>query len=402
MSVATITTAPDLPHGYAWLAANAVEHNIFFEPQMMEPALRHLASEGVELCLATDPQDGIPRAAIPVYRPHGRYGPMPTPLPLAVWHHPYSMLATPLVSPEDPSAALEALLAKAGRRHDGPPVLLMQNILADSTVWPMLQQVIEASGRRFHILETRQRAGLKRDVEETKAATLRQLLGKKSAQSIKASRRKLGEHGALSHTIAMAPDEMPEAVSIFLALEAGGWKGRNGTALRSLGHDGFALETAMNLAENSRARVDLTLLQTPGAEPKPIAGALSIKAGNTETPIWMPWKTAYDETFIKAAPGALALADLTEKLLADVQSANQPLLLDSLAAPNSVIAHRLWRDHWTLIDVLIDLQPGGSSAFGPILVAEKARKSAFVAGKAARAAIKRAAKRAQTALTSQR
>lgn len=402
MSVATTTPSPDLPVGYNWLAANAVERNIFFEPQILEPALRHLAPDGVDLCIATDPQDAIPRAAIPLCRAQGRYGPVPTPVPLAVWHHPYSMVATPLVSPEDPAGALEALLAKAARRQDGPPVLLIQKMLTDGPVWQLLQQVIETSGRRLHVLETTLRAGLKLDAEAAKAATLRTLLGGKSTQSIKASRRKLGEHGALSYTTATSPAEVSNALETFLALEAGGWKGRSGTALISIGHDGFAREMAESLTNESRARIDLTTLHETGKNPRAIAGTFSIKAGTEDAPIWMPWKTAYDEAFERAGPGALTLADLTGRLLQDAQETKHPLMLDSLAAPESVIAHRLWRDHWTLVDVLIDLKPGGSGAFGPILMAEKARKSAYVAGKTARAAIKSAAKRAQAALTSQR
>jgi hypothetical protein len=123
--------------------------------------LRHLAPDGVELCVATDPENAIPRAAMPVVRARGRYGPVPTPSPLMVWHHPYSMVGTPLVSPEEPETALDALFAKAARRQDGPPVLLMQKVLADGPVWPLIQKVVEDSGRRLHILESTPRAGIR-------------------------------------------------------------------------------------------------------------------------------------------------------------------------------------------------------------------------------------------------
>jgi hypothetical protein len=399
MSVALANAdTPDLPRGYAWLAANAVERNLFFEPAMIEPALHHLAPEGVDLCVATDAEFAIPRAAMPVVRTRGRYGPVPTPVPLEVWHHPYSMVGTPLVSPEEPEKALEALFAKAARRQDGPPVLLMQKVLADGPVWPLIQKVIEASGRRLHVLQSTPRAGVRLQDDDVANATLRKLIGKKSAQSINASRRKLGDHGALSHTTAAVLDEIDDALDKFLALEAAGWKGRGGTALGTLGHDGFARQTVLALAADGRALVDLTLLAADGHASHPIAGTVSIRAGSNEAPIWMPWKTAFDETFIDAGPGALTLADLTDRLLQEAQAQRQPLLLDSLASPESVIARRLWRDQWTLVDVMIDLKPGGSGAFGPILLAEKARKSAFVAGKAARSAIKRAAKQAQAAL----
>ncbi len=399
MSVAMASAqTPDLPHGYAWLADNAVERNLFFEPAMIEPALRHLAPGGVDLCMATDAEFAIPRAAMPVFRARGRFGPVPTPVPLAVWHHPYSMVGTPLVSPEEPEKALDALFAKAARRQDCPPVLLMQKVLADGPVWPLIQKVVEDSDRRLHVLETTSRAGLRLDAGAAKSATLRSILGGKSAQSVKASRRKLGEHGALSHTTATSPDEVRNALAIFLALEAGGWKGRGGTALISSGHDDFARQIGSNLAQEGRTRVDLTMLHEEGKNPRAIAGTFSIRAGTDDAPIWMPWKIAFDEAFMRAGPGALTLADLTERLLQEAKESEQPFMIDSLAAPESLLARRLWHDQWTLVDVLIDLKPGGSGAFGPILLAEKARKSAYAAGKTARAAIKHAASQAQNAL----
>ncbi|MBO6675998.1 MAG: GNAT family N-acetyltransferase [Rhizobiales bacterium] len=389
---------PDLPHGYDWLAANAVERNLFFEPAMIEPALRHLASDGVELCVATDPEFAIPRAAMPVVRARGRYGPVPTPSPLMVWHHPYSMVGTPLISPEEPEKALDALFAKAARRQDGPPVLLMQMVLADGPAWPLIQSVVEKSCRRLHVLESTPRAGLRLDAEATHAATLRTILGGKRLQSVKASRRKLKTEGELVHRIATSGEDLRDALSRFLALEASGWKGRMGTALSSRGHDSYARSVAENLSNDGRVRIDLSCLEGANGPDRPLGGALSIKAGTQDAPIWMPWKVAYDEQFVRAGPGVLTLANLTESLLGDCQKADQPLLIDSLASPDSQLAPKLWRDHLTLVDVVIDLKPGGSGAFGPILLAEKARKSAFVAGKAARGAIKRAAKQAQAAL----
>jgi hypothetical protein len=387
---------PTLPLCYAWLAETALERNIFFEPQIIEPALRHLAPDGVEVCVAVDLKSALPRAAMPVHRPQGRYGLLP--VPLTVWHHPYSMVGTPLVSPDDPAQALDALLTQAAHRQDGPPVLLMPKLLADGPVWPLLQRVVDDSGRRMQVLQSTSRAGLRLNAEAAADASLRTIIGSKSNRSINASRRKLADHGALSHTTATSRGDVPEALAIFLALEAKGWKGRNGTALATLGHDGFVLAMAANLAKEERVRVDLTWLQRPGHEPQAIAGTIAIAAGTNDAPIWMPWKIAYDETLTEAGPGALGLANLTDRLLQHAQEAGQPLLIDSLATPGSVVANRLWRDPWTLVDVLIDLKPGGSAAFGAILAAEKVRRSAYDTAKNARAAIKRAAKRAQKAI----
>lgn len=385
MSLATTHDHPTLPYGYPQLADQTVERNVFFEPQMLAPALDHLAPEGVQFCVAAEPETGIALAAMPVARAQGRYGPLPTPVPLTVWHHPYSMVGTPLISTDEPDLALQKLLAKALDRRDGPPVLLMPMIRVDGPFWPLLQDILKATGRRYRVLESYQRAGL--NVTDPKAVTLRKLIGKKSAQSIRASRRKLQERGTLDHNTATHPADIEAALERFFALEAGGWKGRTGTALSSIGHEGFARDTILALAETGRSRVDIMTL-----DGTPVAATLSICAGSKKAPLWMPWKTAYDETHADAAPGSVALHDLTEALLTQSAQTNTPFLLDSLAGPESVIANRLWRHPWSFVDVIVDLKPGGSAAFRPIIMAETARRSAYLTAKAARHAI-RAGKR---------
>ena len=381
MSLATTHDHPTLPYGYPQLADQTVERNVFFEPQMLAPALDHLAPESVQFCVAAEPETGIALAAMPVARAQGRYGPLPTPVPLTVWHHPYSMVGTPLISTEEPDLALQKLLAKALDRCDGPPVLLMPMIRVDGPFWPLLQDILKATNRRYRVLESYQRAGL--SVADPKAVTLRKLIGKKSAQSIRASRRKLQERGTLDHDAARHPADIGAALERFLALEAGGWKGRTGTALSSIGHEGFARDAVLALAETGRSRVDIMTL-----DGTPVAATLSICAGSEKAPLWMPWKTAYDEAHADAAPGSVALHDLTEALLTQSAEANTPFLLDSLAGPESVIANRLWRHPWSFVDVIVDLKPGGSAAFRPIIMAETARRSAYLTAKAARRAIK--------------
>ena len=101
-------------------------------------------------------------------------------------------------------------------------------------------------------------------------------------------------------------------------------------------------------------------------------------------PLWVPWKTAYEERFSAAAPGALCLSLLTDALLRDAQANTHPFRLDSLADSQSVIANRLWRDRWHFVDVMIDLTPGGSGAFRAMLIAEMTRRSAYEKARHAR------------------
>lgn len=379
-----------LPTGYAQLADKALSPNIFFEPAMLQPALQHLAPPGVSVVTATAQQNGQPIAALPVWRPTRRYGPLPGPLPLAAWHHPYSLDGTPLAASDAPETALEALFERLARRTDGPPVLLINMMRTDGPLWPVMRDLIAASGRRMQIIRQVARAGVKLPQEAVNTATLRSLTSKNSVQSVNKSRRKLATMGEVTHQIARRPDELAAALDIFLALEAGGWKGNRGTALATIGHDGFARQALRNLAASGRARIDLTMLERPGEDPQAIAGTAILRAGTATEPVWMPWKTAYDEAYTDCAPGTLTLADLTSHLLDEAKDTGSPFLLDSLAAEDSVIAKRLWRERWTLVDVIIDLKPGGSASFSPLVMAEKARQSAYTAGKSARAALRRA------------
>lgn len=354
------------------LAARTLETNIFYEPALLQSALTHLATDAVKLCTSTNPETGALTAALPVVRAKGRYGPLSiVPTPLIGWQHPYAMVGTPLVERVSAEASLGNLFDAISDQFNRAKVLLLRHVRSDGPLWPVLKTALEHTGRRSCVLETYDRAGL--DISDPAQTTLRKLIGKKSASSIRASRRKLGELGTVKHQSADKAEALTEALETFLKLEASGWKGRAGTALLTsgAGHAAFVREGIMQLAASQRARVDIISLNG-----EPVAGTLSIRGGTDVAPNWMPWKTAYDERFADYGPGSLTLHEVTETLLCDAQENGTPLMLDSLAVSDSVIANRLWRHRWTFADILIDLSPSGSAAFAPIRMAERARAAA--------------------------
>lgn len=354
------------------LAGQTLETNIFFEPALLQPALTHLGSDDIKLCTGTNPETGALSAAMPVARAKGRYGPLSiVPAPLMTWQHPYAMVGTPLVDRLCAEAALGSLFDGIATQFRGPKVLLMRHVRTDGPLWPVLKTALDHTGRRHVVLETYDRAGL--DISNPSETTMRELTGKKSASSIRASRRKLGQLGAVKNQSATEGEALTEALETFLKLEASGWKGRAGTALLTIGggHADFVRNAVRQLAASQRARIDTITLNA-----EPIAATLSIRGGTKVAPSWMPWKTAFDERFMEYGPGAQTLHDVTEILLQDAAKNGTCLMLDSLAVSDSVIANRLWRHRWTFVDVLIDLVPSGSTAFGPIRMAERARDAA--------------------------
>lgn len=376
------------------LAGHTLEPNIFFEPALLQSALLHLASsDAVKLCTGTNPDTGALNAVLPITRAKGRYGPLSiVPAPLMVWQHPYAMLGTPLVDRACPEPSLGSLFDSIKAEFKGPKVLLMRHLRTDGPLWPVLKTTLEHTGRRHVVLETYDRAGL--DITDPTETTVRKLIGKKSASSIRASRRKLSELGKLTTHSETKGETILSALETFLTLEASGWKGRAGTALLTAGqgHAAFVRDAIKALAISGRARIDITRLND-----EPIAGTVSIRGGTQSAPNWMPWKTAYDERFTDYGPGSLTLHDVTESLLEDAAGNGTGLMLDSLAVSHSVIANRLWRHRWTFVDVLIDLSPSGSAAFGPIRMAERARTAAR---QVAQTVAQTAKKRAKHPLTS--
>ena len=80
-----------------------------------------------------------------------------------------------------------------------------------------------------------------------------------------------------------------------------------------------------------------------------IAATITLKSGDGA---WY-WKTAYDETLARFAPGVLLSAALTEDLAENAAIART----DSCAGPGNPILDQLWRERLGLCDRLIAVRP---------------------------------------------
>lgn len=364
------------PHGYRVLSGQSVEPNVFFQPAVLEPAFAYLAPRDTGHCSAIDPQSQLSIGVMPVHRAEGRYGPLPTPKPLSVWQHPYSVIGTPLVDADDPRAAINGLLDAAMQHDNGPPVLRLPMLRTDGAFWQHLIAVLDARGLNHAVTERFERAGL--DIASPQSTTLRDVQTKKSNASIRKAKRRLDAHGSTELLCATTLPTLARALDTFFELEASGWKGERGTALKTIGHDGFFRTAILNLGVDRAARVYTTL-----SNGKAIASTVWIRSSAQKDPLWMPWKTAYDEAMRPFAPGTINLHEATADLLGLAAENGQPFKIDSLAGSDSVIAGRLWPHRWQLADLLIDLAPGGSVAYRTILLAETARVRARTATKGA-------------------
>jgi hypothetical protein len=173
------------------------------------------------------------------------------------------------------------------------------------------------------------------------------------------------------------PGAVAKGLDSFLALEAAGWKGRAGTAVR--GNE--ALETFMAgavhaLADEGKARLARLFVGT-----RPVAAFVTLTSGATA---WC-WKVAYDEEFAHASPGVQLLLDVTEELLGDPRIARA----DSCATEHHPMIDHVWRERLVVADRLIDAGTGQRGAFVLACRLEGLRRAAIGGAKTLRNLLRR-------------
>ena len=93
-----------------------------------------------------------------------------------------------------------------------------------------LTQALRQDGLQPIMLHSHLRACL--DARREADEVLRDALSAKKLKELRRQRNRLAEHGTVRFAVARSTDEVAHAVEVFLALEASGWKGERGTALR--------------------------------------------------------------------------------------------------------------------------------------------------------------------------
>jgi hypothetical protein len=173
---------------------------------------------------------------------------------------------------------------------------------------------------------------------------LRDALGPKKLKELRRQRHRLAEHGAVRFDVARGPRAVATALETFLALEAGGWKGKRGTALGQHAGDVAFIRRA-TLAMAATGGCEIISLHAGGT---PVAGGIVVRHQDRA----FFFKIGIDERFAKCSPGAQLTLDLTRHLCSDpaINSA------DSTAAPGHPMIDPIWRGRFAIGDVLIPLR----------------------------------------------
>lgn len=352
----------------AWraLAGRALEPNVFYEPAFARAAAPVFGEDvSAGLVWLHDKLIGFLPGRI-----ERRYGIPPT--VLTGWTHPYAPLGTPLLDRDDGAVALAAWLDHLARDASLPNLWLLP-FLPDGPFARTLDAALAMRGGRSVSFSEHRRALLAPDDRGT---YLTHAVDAGKRKELRRQRRRLGDAGAVTDDLSTEPQAVTAALADFFTLEAGGWKGRAGTAAAQ--HEDlrrFVTDAVAELAAEGKARVDRLRVGD-----KTAASIVTLRSG---TSAWT-WKIAYDEAYARHSPGVQLMVDLTESLLADPAIAR----VDSCATPDHPMIDHLWRERLELSDRLITVRPA-SLGFAVACRLESLRRFGFSAAKSLRDRLKR-------------
>ncbi len=318
--------APSIVSRWDALAREAAEPNPFLESWYLLPALRSLASDqAVKFLLLEQGERLIGLLPLVHNRRYYRH-PFPN---LAGWTHPNAFLGTPLVARGREEAFWRALLAWADNNCGGALFLHLAQMSLEGPVFDALTRLIGKQGRTGAIVHREERA-LLASTDRPEAYYEASLSGKKRKE-LRRQLNRLSEQGTIEFDRREDVDGLDAWTDAFLELEAGGWKGRAGSALALAKPTATLFREALAGAA-AQGRLERLSLSLDG---RPIA----MLANFVCPPGVFSFKTAFDESFSKFSPGVLLQC---ENLM--VLDRRDIEWSDSCAAADHPMIDHIWRE----------------------------------------------------------
>lgn len=312
----------------AWdaLARWASEPNPFYESWYLLPSLRALDPEGNVTILVFE-ADGQLAGVMPVVHSSSYYG---HPIPhVANWVHPNSFLGQPLVARGLEREFWRALLAWCDNCTHLSLFLHLSQVPATGPLHEALVAVLGEDPRPAATVFRESRAML--DSPLSAEAYLDAALSSGRRKELRRQHRRLADEGDFTVERLTDYSHIADWTREFLALEARGWKGAEGSAMQCNAATREVFQHAIAGAA-ARQRLERIALRLDG---KPIA----MLANFITPPGAYSYKTAFDEDYARFSPGVL------------LQRENLALLerediawVDSCAAENHPMIDQFWRE----------------------------------------------------------
>jgi len=311
----------------AWtdLVANASEPNPFFEPAMLNAALRHLAGrEQVEV--AAFVEAGRLVGLVPIERSQSYYGYL---LPhCSVWLHDNAFCSTPLIATGHEAGFWRALFAAIDADPRRSLFLHMPMLPAAGPVAQSMRAVLAAQLRANGVVRSESRAMLLSDRDAMDY--LQNVLSIKRRKELRRLHKRLSERGELSFERHSDDTQIGSWIDEFLALERASWKGDENSALASSPDTkAFFTEAMQGMARHGR--LERLAFRLDG---RPVA----MLANLDSAPGVFSFKTTYDADYAKYSPGLLLqLENITVLDRPEIEWA------DSCAVQGHSMIERLWK-----------------------------------------------------------
>ena len=297
---------PALLREWEVLAADPLHPNPFYTHAALHALLTAdpRAREGLQLiCLrsACGPDEGRLVGLLPWLRRGARIG----------WQRgganytsPYLPCGTPLIARDAPEGWAESLI---GALSNGAEPMILRHVPVSGPIGDALLAALHDADASWRSLDAFARPVA--TPAQSYDAFTRRAYGRSRRKGLKRLRNALSADANLTVDSTIDPQACAAATETFLTLEAGGWKGAGGTALAQQDATRTMLGQLFrpDLPHGSR-RVDQLLL-----DGRTIAISMSLVQDGTA----FLWKTAYDETLRRHAPGIVLEDAIVQALHAE-------------------------------------------------------------------------------------
>jgi CelD/BcsL family acetyltransferase involved in cellulose biosynthesis len=245
------------------------------------------------------------------------------------------------------------------RRFPQANALEMAQLAEDGSTCALVQDFARHRGLSCEFMTRFRRAALDATAVGVGA---RDFISSKKRKELQRQFRRLRDTGPVSFGVAQDGEILRDQIEVFMALEAKGWKGRQGSAFLNDPN----LATFLRAMTRTMGRENKCRLYWLAVDGRMIAGNIVLFGRRAA----YFWKTAYDEDFAFASPGVLLTMDMTDRLL------REPLIFaaDSCAIPNHPMIDHLWRGRLRIADVMMSMRPDRAMLFDGAVQRERFRR----------------------------
>ena len=308
------------------LARRAAEPNPFFEAWFPLPSGEQFADSDAYK-IAAYWVGGRLAGLMPVGQFSNYYGHS---LPhIGTWLHDHSFCGAPLVARGHEEAFWQALFDCLDATPGQALFLHLPSLPEHGALDRALESVLAETSRASAIVERKERAMLSSDASP--ADYLAEAMSAKKRKELRRQQKRLSELGELTFERLEGTQCIEPWIEQFLTLEAAGWKGDAGSALKDDAATYAFFADAMYACAHV-GKLERLALRLDG---KPIA----MLANFITAPGSYSFKTAFDEDFARFSPGLLLQI---ENL--DILGRTDIAWMDSCAVEGHSMIERIWRE----------------------------------------------------------